>query len=80
VHHQITYPAGAFVRVSQICTKPGKDGSPPTPGLLPISRVTWFRWVKDGKVKKGTSLSSKTTVWPVEYVLSLTGDAQPAAE
>lgn len=74
---QISYPSGALVRVSQICNKPGKpgkdgeDGEPPKPGLLPISRVTWFRWVKDGKVKPGTALSSRTTVWPVEYILSL---------
>jgi hypothetical protein len=67
----ITYPTGALVGVRQICTKPGKEGAPPRPGLLPISRATWFRWVKSGQVKPGQAISSQTVVWPVEYVLSL---------
>jgi hypothetical protein len=74
----ITYPAGSLVRVGQICTKPGKGDEPARPGLLPISRATWFRWVKDGHVKPGQAISSQTVVWPVEYVLSL--GAKPPQE
>lgn len=70
----IQYPAGALVRVSQICrnTKTGQ------PGLLPINRATWYKWLNDGKVPPGQKLSSKTTVWPVELVLSIGKADDPA--
>ena len=47
-----TYPAGALVRVSDICRhqKTGK------PGLLPIDRSTWHRWLKKGTVPAGMPL------------------------
>lgn len=61
----IAYPAGAKVRVDQICTKPGGK-----PGLLPIERSTWYRWVRAGHVPQGQRIAG-TRVWPVELVLSL---------
>ena len=69
------YPSGALVRVSEICrnTKTGQ------PGLLPINRATWYKWLKDGKVPKGQQLSAKTTVWPIETVLSIGQVAPPQA-
>lgn len=62
-----SYPAGALLRVSDICrnTKTGQ------PGLLPINRATWYKWVATGRVPKGQQLSAKTTVWPIETVLSI---------
>lgn len=68
---QISYPHGAKVRVNQICTIPPTDDKPGRQGLLPINPATWYRWVKAGRVKPGEQISSKTVVWPVEYVLSL---------
>lgn len=63
---QRTYPAGALLRVSDICGK--KD----QPGLLPIDRSTWHRWIKAGKVPEGLSLAGTATkVWPIELVQSL---------
>lgn len=61
------YPAGALLRVSDICrdTKAGR------PGLLPINRATWYRWVAAGRVPAGRKLSTATTVWPIEVVLAL---------
>lgn len=67
-----TYPAGALVRVSDICRDP-KTGRP---GLLPINRSTWYKWVKEGRAPAGMTLGGTTTVWRVEEVLGL---AQPAA-
>jgi hypothetical protein len=61
------YPAGALVRVSDICRN-SKTGQP---GLLPITRSTWWQWVKDGRAPPGRKLGLKTTVWPVEQVLQL---------
>jgi hypothetical protein len=67
------YPAGALVRISDICRHP-KTGRP---GLLPIDRSTWHRWVKDKKVPQGYSLAgSSIKVWSIEVILGL---ATPAA-
>lgn len=61
------YPAGALLRATDICrdTKAGR------PGLLPINKATWYRWVAAGRVPAGRKLSEATTVWPIEVVLGL---------
>ena len=61
------YPAGALLRVSDIC----RDNKAGRPGLLPINRATWYRWVAAGRVPAGRKLSAATTVWPIEVVLAL---------
>lgn len=62
------YPPGALVRVQDICRHP-KTGRP---GLLPIDRSTWHRWIKAGRVPEGTCIAgSSIKVWPVELVRSL---------
>lgn len=60
------YPAGARVRVSDICgnRRSGKLG------LLPINKATWYAWIKKGRVRPGQKIGVHTVVWPVEYVLS----------
>lgn len=38
------------------------------PGVLsvvPVSRSTWFSWVKSGKAPKPIKLSERTTAWRV---------------
>lgn len=69
---QIKYPAGALLRVSDICrnTKTGQ------PGLLPINRATWYKWIAAGRVPEGRKLGQKSTVWPIEQVLSIGQAAQ----
>ena len=62
-----SYAPGAVVRVAQICGKPEKG----LPGLLPISKVTWWRWVKAGRVPAGRKMGDATTVWPIEVVMAL---------
>ena len=69
--NRTTYPAGALLRVSDICRGAAKDGIPGRPGLLPINRATWYRWVAAGRVPQGRKLSTATTVWPIEVVLAL---------
>lgn len=69
------YPAGALVRIVDICRH--KSGAP---GLLPINRSTWHRWLKNGTVPEGTALAgSATKVWPVEVVLGLAKASPPQA-
>lgn len=71
----ITYPAGSLVRASEICRGTPKDGQPGRPGLLPITRSTWYKWLKDGRVPPGQQLGPNTVAWPIEVVRSL-GRAQ----
>lgn len=70
-HQPRIYPAGALVRVGDICRHP-KTGAP---GILPIDRSTWHRWIKAGKVPEGMPLAgSATKVWPIEQVIGLAQD------
>lgn len=63
----ITYPAGALVRVGDIC----RDAKTGKSGLLPINRSTWWKWCKSGKVPPGRKIGENTTVWPIEVVLAV---------
>lgn len=65
--HSNAYPAGALVRVKDICG----DRKAGRPGLLPINPSTWYDWVKEGRVQPGQKIGENTTVWPVEAVLSI---------
>lgn len=70
------YPPGALVRVQDICRHP-KTGRP---GLLPIDRSTWHRWVAAGKVPPGRELAgSAIKVWPIELVRNLAGHTEHEA-
>lgn len=42
---------------------------PPTPGILPIGKSTWWKFVKEGKAPKGIKLGSRTTVWRLSDVI-----------
>jgi len=71
----IKYPAGALLRVSQICRN-SKTG---TPGLLPIVPRTWLKWVEQGKVPQGILLGTKTRAWPIEVVLQVAHSGEEVA-
>ena len=60
------YPEGALLRTSDICRDP-KSGAP---GILPITRSTWHRWVESGKAPRALRLAG-TPVWPIEQVRAL---------
>lgn len=63
----ITYPTGALVRVGDICRNP-KSGKP---GLLPINRSTWYKWLKAGRVPAGRKIGENTMAWPIEVVMAV---------
>lgn len=70
----LKYPSGALLRISDIVRH--KD----RPGLLPIDRSTWHRWIKAGKVPDGHRIAGTSTkVWPIEVVrgLGLPSSPQP---
>lgn len=62
-----TYPTDAWVRVPEICRNP-KTGQP---GILPISRSTWYEWVKRGIAPAGRCIGGRTVAWRLRDVLAL---------
>jgi predicted DNA-binding transcriptional regulator AlpA len=55
-----------YLRLAQIVGNP--RSIPPTAGILPIGRATWWRWVKSGKAPKPVRLSAGVTVWRADDV------------
>lgn len=66
------YPEGALLRITDICRN-SKTGRP---GILPITRSTWHRWVSSGKAPEALQLAG-TPVWPIEQVRALALPAAP---
>lgn len=62
-------PGVGFIRLSQIIGNPKAD--PPIPAVIPVSRSTWWQWVKDGKAPAGTKLGPRITAWRVEDIHAL---------
>jgi predicted DNA-binding transcriptional regulator AlpA len=52
-------PLTGFVRLPQILS------------VIPVSRSTWWQWVKDGKAPAGTKLGPRITAWRVEEISAL---------
>jgi len=64
-----TLPETGYVRLPQIIGDLG--AKPPIPPVIPVSRSTWWAWIKAGKAPAGTKLSPRVTVWRVEEILAL---------
>jgi predicted DNA-binding transcriptional regulator AlpA len=64
-----TLSAIGWLRERQILGDP--DSDPPTPAIVPVSRSTWWRGVREGRVPRGTKISSNATAWRVEEILAL---------
>jgi predicted DNA-binding transcriptional regulator AlpA len=62
-------PEFSLVRVSQIVQ------------MIPISEATWWRWVREGKVKRGIKLGANVTVWKLtdvrEFIETLAAESEP---
>lgn len=50
---------GGYLRAADIAT----DRKQARRGVLPISRATWWAWVKAGKAPQPIKLSAGCTVW-----------------
>ncbi|MBL8310454.1 MAG: AlpA family phage regulatory protein [Burkholderiales bacterium] len=59
----------AFFRLSQIVST-GKQGAVNNP-IIPVSRSTWWQWVKDGKAPQPVKLSKRTTAWRAADITAL---------
>lgn len=43
--------------------------------VIPVSRSTWWNWVKSGKAPKPVKLAVRTTAWRVEDIRALIASA-----
>lgn len=57
-------PESGFVRLKQIIG----DRKRGIPGPVPVSRSTWYEWVRLGRVAAPIHLGPKTSVWRVEDI------------
>jgi predicted DNA-binding transcriptional regulator AlpA len=60
-------PRAGFLRLPQIIGNPKKGIAP----LIPVSRSSWWRGVRDGRYPKAVKLGPRTTAWPVESIHAL---------
>ena len=58
-------PAEGFVRLNQICNYKG------TPGIIPVSKSSWWSGVRDGRFPKPVKLGKRTTAWRVQDIRAL---------
>lgn len=68
-------PETGYVRLPQIVGTPAdptaQPPKPATPGVIPVSKSTWWLWVKTGKAPKSVKLSERCTAWRVEDIRAL---------
>lgn len=72
----VAYPAGALVRVREICG----DRKSGRPGLLPIVPRTWYKWLTEQKIPPGVKLGENTTAWPIETILRIAEKGLPSPD
>lgn len=71
-------PKTGFLRLPQIIGNPKAD--PPIPALIPISKSSWWKGVKEGRFPASLKLSARTTVWRAADIYKLiegNGEVQP---
>lgn len=44
--------------------------------LIPISKSTWWKWVREGKAPQGTKIGPRITVWRESEIKGLVVDLQ----
>ena len=67
--HSITQsiPETGFVRLAQILGDSNRD----IPPLIPVSKTTWWKGVREGRFPKPVRLSGRTTAWRAEDIRKL---------
>jgi len=65
-------PTTGFLRLPQIIGKRPHDADPQgIPALVPVSRATWWAWVRAGRAPAPVKLGPNTTAWRVEDIRAL---------
>jgi predicted DNA-binding transcriptional regulator AlpA len=55
-------PIDGFLRLKQII------GTKTTPGIIPISKSSWWAGVKEGRFPQPIKLGKRTTVWRMSEI------------
>ncbi|NDY95048.1 helix-turn-helix transcriptional regulator [Wenzhouxiangella limi] len=56
------FPSNGFVRLSGII------GTPPGTGPVPVSRATWYSWIRQGIAPPPIKLGPRASAWRVEDI------------
>lgn len=74
-----TLPETGYLRLAQIVGRPATDDSPAIPGIIPVSRSTWWAGVRSGRYPQPTrALGSRITAWRIEDIRALIESAAKA--
>lgn len=74
-----TLPDTGYLRLSQIIGRKATDERPAEPGLIPVSRSTWWAGVRSGRYPQPTrALGARITAWRVEDIRALIESADGA--
>lgn len=65
----VPLPNTGYVRISQIIGNPNAD--PPIPAVIPVSKSTWWKGIKEGRFPQSVKLGARITVWRVEDIRRL---------
>jgi hypothetical protein len=60
-----TIPEEGFVRINQIV------GDKISPGIIPISKSSWWAGVREGRFPKPIKLGKRTTAWKISDIRKL---------
>jgi len=59
-------PETGYLRLQQIIGN--QKSEPPIPAIIPLSKSTWWKGVKDGRFPKPVKLSMRCTAWRVKDI------------
>lgn len=68
-------PETGLLRLSQIVGDPHAE--PPIPALIPVSKNTWIRGVKDGRFPAAVKLGPRIQFWRAEDIRALIAKQEP---
>lgn len=72
-------PDTGYLRLSQIVGRPATQKRPAIPGIIPVSRSTWWAGVRSGRYPQPTrALGPRITAWRVEDIRALIESAASA--
>lgn len=68
-------PDTGLLRLPQIIGDP--NAHPPIPALIPVSKATWNRGVKEGHFPAAVKLGPRAVAWRVEDIRALMAKREP---
>jgi len=63
-----TYPEIGYLRLRDII------GDKSNPGIIPVSRSSWYKGIEEGRYPKPVKLSVRTSAWKIEDIRKLIND------